>query len=221
MEPIDPRLGAALEEQLAAWRRTLRNGAERVGWKLGVGERESIGGEIAVGHLTSATRLAPGASYVASDAAADLHADVELAVELGRDVDPAGDPAAALAAIAGYGVALEIVDLAALPGEPETVVAANVFHRAVAFGPLLPKLAGDEVVGQLSASGGTRAAARAANDLVERISAAARLLGAVGEGLEAGDLVITGSIAQVRVDAGDEVNAAVPGLGEVRLSIAG
>ena len=43
----------------------MREGAERVGWKLGVGERERIGGELAVGHLTSATRLDPGATYVA------------------------------------------------------------------------------------------------------------------------------------------------------------
>ena len=42
----------------------MREGAERVGWKLGVGERERIGGELAVGHPIR-HRLDPGATYVA------------------------------------------------------------------------------------------------------------------------------------------------------------
>ncbi|MDQ3951051.1 MAG: fumarylacetoacetate hydrolase family protein [Gemmatimonadota bacterium] len=217
---IDPGLASALEKQLADWHATLHTGAERLGWKLGVGDRESIGGEIAVGHLTSATCLPPGTSYRAPDDAVELHADAELAVELGRDIGSPADAAAVLAAIGGYGVALEIVDLAPLQNEPESVVAANIFHRAVAFGPMLHTLPRHGLVGKLLVGDEIRASGRAADDVVEKLSAAARILGAVGERLEAGDLIITGSIVQVPVMMGDEVTAAIEELGEVRLSIA-
>jgi 2-keto-4-pentenoate hydratase len=219
VDAIDPRLVSALAEQLGGRRATLRAGARHVGWKLGVGDRESVGGEIAVGHLTSATRLGSGASYVASDGDAELHADAELAVKLGRDIDPSADPAAVLEAADGYGVSLEIVDLARLADEPESVVATNVFHRAVAFGPMLPELPRDGLAGRLLVRGRVRASGHAAHDVAEKVSSAARLLAAVGERLEAGDLIITGSIVQVPVTAGDEVIAAIEELGEVGLSI--
>jgi len=70
-----------------------------VGWKLGVGDRERIGDEVAIGHLTSATLLEPRvACHVCGDA--DLHADAEVAFELGRDLDP-DQPADASQVIAG------------------------------------------------------------------------------------------------------------------------
>ena len=191
-----------------------------MGWKLGVGERERIGGEIAVGHLTSATRLDPGATYVASADDRELHVDAELAVELGRELDPSADAAAALAAIAGYGVALEVVDLARPPDDPESVVAANVFHRAVAFGPLVAELPSGDLMARVIVSGELRGSASAPHDLADKLAAAVRILGAVGERVEAGDRIITGSIVQTAVNRGDDVIAAMEGLGEVRLSIA-
>ena len=78
MTSIDPRLAAALASQLGHWRATLGQGAARVGWKLGIGDRERIGGELAVGYLTSATCLDPGAAY---HGGGDLHADAEVAFE--------------------------------------------------------------------------------------------------------------------------------------------
>ena len=62
MSEVDPRLVTALRAQLAR-----RSSASRVGSKVGAGTRESIGGEIAVGHLTSGTLLepAPGQNVVA------------------------------------------------------------------------------------------------------------------------------------------------------------
>jgi hypothetical protein len=65
---VDPRLVAALTEQLSRWRMALAHGAERVGWKLGMGEGERIGPGPVIGHLTSATRLEPGAAYRAEGA---------------------------------------------------------------------------------------------------------------------------------------------------------
>ena len=81
---IDPRLAAALAVQFEQWRAALR-GAERVGWKLGIGDGERIGDEVAIGHLTSATLLDPDATYAAG-APADLRADAEVALRIGQPV---------------------------------------------------------------------------------------------------------------------------------------
>ena len=220
MAEIDPRLVSALAEQLANRRRLLAAGATRVGWKLGMGDRESIGGDIAVGHLTSATCHESGSTYRAGAGSGRLHVDAEIAVERGRDVDPDGDAAAARDAAAAYAAALEIVDLSELRGEPESVVAANVFHRAAAFGRWRPAIPDSDVEGRLVVNRVERAADRVGDDLGERLLAAARLLKAVGERLAAGDRIITGSVVQVPVGVGDEIVADLGALGAARLVIA-
>jgi hypothetical protein len=198
---VDPRLVAAMERQL-------RGGTGLpIGWKLGVGDRERIGGHIAVGHLTSATRLEPGAAYEPADGE-ELHADAEIAVEIGPD-----------GRIGAHGAALELVDLRSPPNTPEDVVAANVFHRAVAFAPTWGALPDDGVEGRLLVNDDLRDAGRSAVDIAEKVAAAAGILEAVGEALAPGDLVITGSVAQVPVAPGDRVEADLGGLGRVWLSI--
>jgi hypothetical protein len=62
MAVVTSRLLAAMREQLAARQRLLHNGAAHLGWKLGMGDREGIGGHIVVGYLTSATSLVPRAT---------------------------------------------------------------------------------------------------------------------------------------------------------------
>jgi 2-keto-4-pentenoate hydratase len=186
---VDQRLVAATERQLRD-----RKGV-RVGWKLGIGDRERIEDEIAVGHLTSATPLEPGSTY-SSKKGELLHADAEVAVEIGND-----------GRIARHGAALELVDLRSPPDTPDDVVAGNVFHRAVAFSSQQAALPAGGVEGRLIVNGEVRAAGWSATDLVEKVAAAARILAAVGERLEAGDLVITGSVVQVPVARGDRIEA--------------
>jgi 2-keto-4-pentenoate hydratase len=205
--------------QLAEWRRALADGAERIGWKLGLGERERIGHEPAVGHLTSATRLRPGDSYPATDAA-ELRADAEVFVELAQDVGPDADADAGRNAIAAFGPALELVDLGAPPDDPEEVVAANVFHRAFALGPGRPTLPPAGVEARLIVGGRVRDAATAPDEFGGSVCAVARVLAAAGERLQAGDRIITGSIVQVPVGPGDDVVADLGPLGRVQLSIA-
>jgi 2-keto-4-pentenoate hydratase len=201
---IAPPLRSALAEQLEQRRAALECGARHVGWKLGMGNRERIGGHIAVGYLTSESVLEPGEEFRA-DRAADLHADAEAVVELGEEVAPGADPTSAAAAIGRYGAGLELVDLRPLPGEPLSVVVGNVFHRAVAFGPLESRPPTGGV--RLLVNGCSRAAGSWPSDLPARLAAAARLLGSVGERLRAGDRVLTGSIVQVPLEPLDEVVA--------------
>jgi 2-keto-4-pentenoate hydratase len=216
---VDPRLVSALTAQLRQWRVVLADGAERVGWKLGLGEGERIGPGPAIGHLTSATQLQPGSTYSAAGAL-DLRADAEVALRLGADVDPRADREAAGAAIAAYGAALELVDLGAPPpGDPERIVATNIWHRAFALGPLDHRLPPPGVEGRLIVEGVVRESAPISKDFPKLIQAVARLLGAVGERLNVGDRLITGSIVQARIEPGDKVSADLGPLGQTHLFI--
>jgi 2-keto-4-pentenoate hydratase len=215
---IDPRLMVALAAQLDDWYAALDAGARRVGWKLGVGERERIGPGPVIGHLTSATQLAPGIAFD-SESVRSLHADAEVAVRLGRDVGGDAAPEDARAAIAGYGAALELVDLGSPPDDAEGIVAANVFHRAFALGPLDRPSVPPGTTGRLIADGDVRDAAPAAADHAGHVRAAAGLLEAVGERLQAGDVLITGSVVQVPVPAGVQVTADLGALGRVTLGV--
>jgi 2-keto-4-pentenoate hydratase len=219
MTGIDPRLASALAVQLESRRMVRRGGAERVGWKLGIGSRERIGDDLVVGHLTSATCLRSGATYRADDAVT-LCADAEVALELGRDVDPDADSAAAREAVAGFAAALELVDLAAPSDDAEEIVATNIFHRAFALGASRPDFPRESVEARLIVNGALRASAEAPSDFTDRVRAAARILGAVGERLQAGDRIITGSVVQVALEPGDEVIAELGGLGRLRRVIA-
>lgn len=58
-----------------------------------------------------------------------------------------------------------------------------------------------------------------ADNIADRVGAAARLLGAMGERLQAGDRIITGSVVQVPVKVGDQVIADMGVLGRVPLVI--
>ncbi len=96
---------------------------------------------------------------------------------------------------------------------------ANVFHRAVAFGPFRETLPPD-VDGALVVNGEVRDAGQAAVDIADRVAAIRRVLAAVDESLRPGDKIITGLIVQVPVGSGDHVVADLGALGSVRLTIA-
>jgi hypothetical protein len=201
---LEPRLVRALNAQLEARRDALAAGARRVGWKLGIGERERIGAGPVIGHLTTASCIESGGIYRAPGDAS-LHADAELALEFGAG-----------GTVVGYGAALEIVDLGG-SDDPEAIVVGNVFHRAVAFGPMHPVAA--NVQGALVVNGEVRATGGAAADLTDLVHRAAELLGAISEGFMPGDRLITGSIVQLPVAAGDVVAADLGSLGCAELRI--
>jgi 2-keto-4-pentenoate hydratase len=211
MQVVDRRLVAALRQQLRHRERVLAGGAHHVGWKLGMGSRERIGGHIAVGHLTSKTVLSARDRYVApARDGVELHVDGEVCVELDTDLNGQADRDSAEAAIRGLWPALEFVDLAPLAGEPGSVVANNVFHLAVMFGETpIPTKASGEVTAYVE--GEVRERGDWPIDIPTRIATAARILAAVGQRLKAGDKIITGSIVQVPVRNGDRVRVEFAG----------
>jgi 2-keto-4-pentenoate hydratase len=202
---MDPRLAAALDRQLKAWRAALESGAERVGWKLGMGPRERIGEGPVIGHLTSASQLPPDGVYRGPPG--DLAADAEVALLIGPD-----------GSIAGYGAALEIVDLSG-DDDAEAIVAANVFHRAVALAGTPERLPRGGVEASLIVNGEHAATGCSDADFADRVEVVAELLRAMGEQLQPGDWIITGNVVQVSIKPGDEVVADLGPLGRVGLAI--
>jgi 2-keto-4-pentenoate hydratase len=181
-----------------------------VGWKIGLGVpevEELIGAEPIVGHLTTATLLEPGAAYSAA-ADRELRAETELAIEVAD-----GE------AIAGLAVALELVDVGRPPEGMEGIVAANVFHRAVAFGPTRPGADLGAARARLVIGGEVRDEGPVRGNPEQTVRAVARLLEAVGECLDPGDRILAGSSCHVPAGPGDAVAAEIDGLGRVEAGI--
>jgi 2-keto-4-pentenoate hydratase len=209
----DPRVVAALERQFESWRAAIGDGAERVGWKIGLNipeVQERLGlSEPVIGHLTSETRVEPGGSYSAAGAEA-LRLEPEIAIEVGPDES-----------VARVSPAIELVDVGRPPGGLDGIVAENVFHRAFAIGESTSPVPGENPTAVVTVNGEEREAAEGRDDLGEVVGLVARLLGAAGERLEPGDRIIAGSITpQVAVEPGDEVAVEISGLGSVEVSIA-
>ncbi len=177
-----------------------------------------MGSEPVPGYLTSATRLEPGGVFRAGGVRA-LRAESEVAIELGRDVRPSDDPEIVRAAIAGLAAALELVDVEPPVHGFEGVVADNVYHRAFALGPTRQVVPGTPLTSTLRVNGEVRATGETSEDFAAKLLSIAGLLEAVGEGLQAGDRIIAGSLTHVPVRAGDAVEVAIEPLGSLAAEI--
>lgn len=225
----DPRVRRAMTVQLARRRDALAAGAARVGWKLGINApavQRALGIDgVVIGHLTSATAIPPGASHSLAGGTR-VAVEAEVALHVGRDLPGGAGPEAARRAVAGLGAAIELVDLDRAFDDVEAIVAGNVFHRAVAFGPAAPPPSGAWLAGVTArivhngAETEALAAAGAAGDLVEIVRFVADMLDACGERLSAGDRIIAGSLGRlVFVEPGDAVTADLGRLGSVSVRL--
>jgi len=217
-----------MDAQLARWRRTLADGAHRVVWKLGINARpvqRALGIDgVVLGHLTSATEVpSRGGHSLAGGTRVAMEA--EVALHVGVDVPAGASPEEVRRSLTGLGAAIELVDLNRGFDDVEAIVAGNVFHRAVAFGPPVPATPPwlDGVEARIVRNGDvveTLDAATATGDLVEIVRFVADTLGACGERLRAGDRVIAGSLGRlVFVEPEDVVEADLGRLGTVRLRV--
>jgi 2-keto-4-pentenoate hydratase len=192
------------EQQLRTWRSALDAGAERVGWKIALGLVDHQE-EPELGHLTSATRIPDGGTYTRGRDR-ELRAEAELALEVGAG-----------GAIAGYAAAIELVDVGRPPSDLESIVAANVFHRAFVLGPARPEPPGAV---SLSIGATVHRPDQPGEDPEAAVAIAARRLAAAGERLQAGDVLITGSRIHVPVAPGELVELDMGALGRLSVRIA-
>ena len=221
----DEILERGMQAQIAAWRRRLAAGERRIGWKLGYVDaavRTRLGLPHAmVGFLTSG-RLIPCGVICPAPPGASLLAESEVACQLGRDVPPGSSVEAAQAAITALAPAIEIVDVTQPLEDMERILAGNLFHAAVVLGPpVTPRVLGSvrEISGGLSVKGVEDGAGNPASlpqSPGEILTLVAHILHGVGEGLCAGDWVITGAvITPSRVSAGDHLALDMGVLGQV------
>ena len=178
----------------------IESGETMIGWKLGFGaptwlEKFSIPGPL-VGFLPASRRHAPGAR-VSVEGWRRAVAEPEIAVFLASDVDDPGRVANAVAAVAP---AIELADVHPPPEDLAEVLAGNIFHRGVILGDPESGRAGADIAG-LEAHVDRNGSEEIVTDLealtgelVSNLAHTARLLGAFGERLRAGDVVIMGSV---------------------------
>jgi 2-keto-4-pentenoate hydratase len=193
-------------------RELLAQGAEPVGWKIGFNvpatqEKLGIDAPLA-GFLTTDGLLEDGATWSIEDDG-EVIVESEVAVEVGDD----GRSIAALLP------ALELADQPDLDLEVEQILAGNIFHRAVAFGPRVetrePGAARILVNGEEQH---TVPAEETGERLEAMVEAVAKRLADAGEELRPGDRIITGIIAPFHTAApGDTVRLELEAVGGVEL----
>jgi 2-keto-4-pentenoate hydratase len=199
---------------LARRRDAMASGAQPLGWKVGfnvpaVQEKLGIEAPLA-GFLSTAGLLADGDTY--STRGRPTVAEPEVGVELGEDGRT----------IVAVLPALEVADMPDLSWDVPRILAGNIFHRAVAFGPRVETAAPG--AGRLLVNGEEREqipADRTGAHLEAMVAAVSDRLTAAGEQLRSGDLIITGVLAPPpSVGPGDRVRLELEALGAVELSFA-
>jgi 2-keto-4-pentenoate hydratase len=195
-------------------RERLAQGAEPIGWKVGFNisvaqQKLGIDAPLA-GFLSTDGLLENGAEVSLADG--PVVVESEVAVELGDDAR----------SIAALLPALEVADPPDLDQDVETILAGNIFHRAVAFGPRVETrepggariLVNDEIEHEVGP-------AETAAHLEAMIDAVARRLLAADEELSPGDRIITGVLAPPHAaHPGDRVRLELGALGSVELAFA-
>jgi 2-keto-4-pentenoate hydratase len=195
------------EALLTRRREQLSQGAEPIGWKIGFNVPD-IQRKLGID--------APLAGFLTTDSLIEdswddypVIVESEVAVELGSD----GRSIAALLP------ALEIADPPDLELELEQILAGNIFHRAVAFGPRVETR--EPGAGRILVNGEPKhelTAQETAANLETMVKAVAARLDAAGEQLQPGERIITGVLAPPHeASEGDTVRLELDAVGGVEL----
>ncbi len=191
------------EAMLTRRREILAQGAQPIGWKVGFNVPD-IQRKLGID--------APLAGFMTTDSLIEgewdeypVVVESEVAVEIGDD----GRSIVALLP------ALELADPPDLDLEIEQILAGNIFHRAVAFGPRVETTEAGS--GRILVNGEEEHSVKAAG-LEQMVDAVAARLEAAGEELQPGDRIITGVLAPpYEAQAGDTVRLELEALGGVEL----
>jgi 2-keto-4-pentenoate hydratase len=128
-------------------------------------------------------------------------AEPEIAVHLGKDLPGGADRATAVVAIGGLGPAIELADVDHPSDDVEGTLARNIYQRNVVIGTKDTRCAGGVLEGltgrvfrnDMEIANVTELQALT-GELIDIVRHTANLLTAFGERLEAGQIIIAGSI---------------------------
>jgi 2-keto-4-pentenoate hydratase len=195
-------------------REILAQGAEPIGWKIGFNvsaAQQKLGIDAPLAGFLTTSGLFQDGDEVALDGSSVV-IESEVAVELGDDAR----------SIVALLPALEVADPPDLDQDVETILAGNIFHRAVAFGPRTETAApgGGRILvnGEVEHS---MAPGETGAHLEEMVEVVRRRLAAVDEDLLPGQRIITGILAPPHVARpGDRVRLELDQLGGVELQFA-
>lgn len=214
----DPRVVAGMEKLLARRAELIADGATPIGWKLAFGTEVAmstleLNGPL-VGFLTDRTLIAPGGECsIAGWTAPKL--EPEIAIHLG----PGGE------GMAGISAAIELADADLPLTETETVLAGDIYHRAVVLDrDATPVASVSPLVARIERDGEEIAATDDAEGAVGKLDDLAayvvRYLREFGESTAEGEVVISGSVVPLLdIASGQNLTNNLLDVGAVEVSI--
>ena len=218
------RLEELLQSRLAA-------GDTMLGWKLGLGSPTAMAtlgiGAPLVGFLTTQAVL-PTDSRVPLNGWVKPAVEPEIAIHMKTDLGPRPSVDQARDAIAGLSPALEIVDLDQPLNDVAAALAGDIFQRHVIVGEPDFGRAGADLTGiDISVSnrggriGSTTDPEAKTGRLLDLVVHVATWAGRMGRRLEAGQIIIAGSVIPIiMAQAGDVVDYACNPMGRLSVSFA-
>jgi len=143
-------------------------------------------------------------------------AEPEIAVHLGKDLPAEADRSTAMAAIAGLGPAIEVADVDHPSDDVKGTLARNIYQRHVLLGATDVSRAGGVLDGltcrvlcngsEIANISDPPSFQALTGELIDIVRHTANFLAAFGESLQAGQLIITGSITPpLLVGPGEEL----------------
>ena len=212
--------------QLTDRAQRIQGGETSLGWKLGMGvpaAMAKLGTDAPlVGFLLASGRVEDGGS-VPLEGWSNPKLEPEVAVHLGADLPAGSSRADAEAAIAGLGAAIELVDLDPDAGDPEAILAADIFQRHVLLAEPVSGATASGAAARITRNGeeeaSTADATEVTGDPVDLVLHVADTIGEAGETLRAGEVVICGSVVPaLAVAPGDTVEVEIGGLGSLSVT---
>ena len=212
----DPRISRGMAAQLAHRRELIHAGQKSLGWKLAFGgpaamERLRINAPL-VGFLMQSA-VVPSGSTLSLANWKKPAAEPEIAVHFGKDLPAGSSRRATMEAIAGLGPAIEVADVDHPSDDVEGTLARNIYQRHVILGRNDVARAGGILAGLTGRI--LRSETEIANtsdlqaltgELIDIVRQVADLLAVFSEKLQAGEIIIAGSIIPpIWVGAGEEI----------------
>ena len=228
---MDERIRRGIAAQLSARRRRIAAGEQPLGWKVGFGtpggmkmlgvEHPLLGYLMRSGVIESGTEL-PLAEFTRAAL------EPEIAVYLGAAIDQDACEEEIRAAVSAIGPAIEIADITVpFSAGPEEILKRNVYQKGVVLGATDERRAGVQLGGLTASVEQDGIALDVPDDLesntgaiLDVLASVAGTLALVGERLEAGDLVIAGSIIPPLIlEAASEISYTLGDAGPVSIRV--